>query len=46
MSVETQIEMTKRPAVEAESYKIQRRQARKLKLFEPALVRAANCSRS
>jgi potassium-transporting ATPase ATP-binding subunit len=41
LETQTQIEMPKRPAVEAQSFKMQRRQARTLKLFEPALVRAA-----
>jgi len=41
MSIETESEVLSRPASEVQSYKIQRRQARRLKLFEPELVRNA-----
>ena len=41
MSVDTEIEAPKRTAAEAQTFKIQRRQARTLRLFEPALVRMA-----
>ncbi len=41
MTVDTEIETPKRTAAEAQTFKIQRRQARTLKLFEPALVKMA-----
>ncbi|MEA2631472.1 MAG: potassium-transporting ATPase ATP-binding subunit, partial [Chloroflexota bacterium] len=41
MSVDTEIGAPKRSPAEAQAYKIQRRQARRLRLFEPALVRMA-----
>ena len=42
MTVDTEIEAPKRTAAEAQTFKIQRRQARTLKLFEPALVKMAS----
>jgi K+-transporting ATPase ATPase B chain len=41
MTVDTEIGAPKRTAAEAQTFKIQRRQARTLKLFEPALVKMA-----
>jgi K+-transporting ATPase ATPase B chain len=41
MTVDTQIGAPKRTAAEAQTFKLQRRQARTLKLFEPALVKMA-----
>jgi K+-transporting ATPase ATPase B chain len=41
MTVETEVGLPKRAPSDAQSLKIQRRQARRLKLFEPALVRMA-----
>jgi K+-transporting ATPase ATPase B chain len=41
MSLDTEIGAPTRTAAEAQSFKIQRRQARHLRLFEPALVRMA-----
>ena len=41
MTVDIEIEAPKRTAAEAQTFKIQRRQARTLKLFEPALVKMA-----
>ncbi len=41
MSLDTEIGAPRRTAAEAQSFKMQRRQARRLRLFEPALVRMA-----
>lgn len=41
MSVETRVELPTRDPSEAQSLKVQRRQARRMRLFEPALVRMA-----
>src|ERR1700751_6489630 len=41
MAVETKIGLPTREAADAMTFKMQRRQARTLKLFEPALVRMA-----
>src|SRR3954467_4303739 len=41
MSVDTEIGAPKRSPAEAQTFKIQRRKARRLRLFEPALVRMA-----
>src|SRR5215472_15117271 len=41
MSIDTEVGAPKRSAAEAQTFKIQRRQARTLRLFEPSLVRMA-----
>src|SRR5947209_4052998 len=41
MSLDTEIGAPRRTAAEAQSFKMRRRQARRLRLFEPALVRMA-----
>src|SRR5438270_7072517 len=41
MSVDTEIGALKRSPAEVQAFKIQRRRARRLRLFEPALVRMA-----
>src|SRR6516165_10818581 len=41
MSLDTQVELPKRAPADAQTFKMQRRQARTLRLFEPALVRLA-----
>src|SRR3984957_2635447 len=41
MTVDTEIGAPKRTSAEAQTFKIQRRQARTLKLFDPALVKMA-----
>jgi K+-transporting ATPase ATPase B chain len=41
MTLETEVGLPKRAASEAQAFKIQRRQARTLRLFDPALVRMA-----
>src|SRR3954452_5354031 len=41
MSLDTEIAAPTRTAAEAQAFKMQRRQARRLRLFEPALVRMA-----
>jgi K+-transporting ATPase ATPase B chain len=41
MSIDVETELPKRPAAEAQSFKDQRRHARRLKLFDPVMVRMA-----
>src|SRR5438552_3912603 len=41
MSLDTQVHPPKRDTSEAQTFKLQRRSTRKLRLFEPALVRMA-----
>src|SRR6476469_8753466 len=41
MSVDTEVGVAQRAPADAQAFKIQRRQARKLRLFEPALGRMA-----